>query len=637
MPTRVAAMTALAVLAAIAPAAGQETPAPVDVAPGPAAESTATPGASQAPTPPPSGESGPYGILLGTNIREDSWCRVLVPNKKGDAARADSILGDGVVDLGQYGTFRLSDKKWWDPQPTLDSSGNTHINGLYWTTPLLYTGAERGDSEMVREFFRLIAEWLRGHRSTKTRTWAVTQPIVAGERLWTLTCASDISGGARFVKATRKEATTRLRRFQLGGGTNNTALHSQGSALAAFCYLGEPGNRDRAARNLAALADYLVLPDGSDREGSPWYAYYTLRLMIDLAPVYQRCGVEYAPIAEAITRAERFLASAVDPGYHLAMLGDTHRAQLGPNWFPEDSVARWAATRGTDGQPPASLYDVFAGGYVFGRSSWTPLDGRQPTFYSVRIARPYTTAHVHSDLGSVTFHSHGQEFLGDPGPYRYDNSRTRDYIVGRSAHSVIRVAALKPGRNPTKTRARGTLGLRATAAAVGANGSKVLTTRTGPYDRSCLRDRTYSSATITRCVLYDPLTDALIVTDRVRAQGRIRAEQRWQVPPGVTVTVSGGGARLEAAGAAATMRFAGGGTLRTFRPGARGPDGWFTRGYGQLDRGTVIQRRAVFAKGTRRTWTTVVAAGAGAPAVSTSSGVVTVTRDSPTQFTIPAG
>jgi hypothetical protein len=230
---------------------------------------------------------------MGQNIREDAWCRLLVPNKKGDAAEADSIMDDNIVDLGQYGYYRLSANPNWKPQSTLDSSGNTHVNGLYWAVPLLYTGARRGDVPMVQRYFDLIADWLSKHKKKKTRTWSVTQPIIAGERLWTLTCASDISDGARFVKATRKEANTQIDKFKLGSGTNNTGIHSQGSALAAFCYLGDSAKRDIAANNLNRLADYLVLSDGSDREGSPWYAYYTLRLLENLAPVYTRCGVPY--------------------------------------------------------------------------------------------------------------------------------------------------------------------------------------------------------------------------------------------------------------------------------------------------------------------------------------------------------
>ena len=608
-------------------------PAPTD-SPVQSAEPSPSDSATPTQTPTPSASAGPYGIPMNQKIREDSWCRLLIPNKKGDAGRADSIMNDNIADLGQYGFYRLSAKPDWKPQRTLDSSGNTHVNGLYWATPLLYTGARRGDVPMVKRFYGLIGDWLGKHKKKKTRTWSVTQPIIAGERLWTLTCASDMSNGARFVKATRKEAKTQLKAFKLGGGTNNTAIHSQGSALAAFCYLGDTERRDRAAANLNRLADYLVLPDGSDREGSPWYAYYTLRLLTKLAPIYARCGEPYDQVAAAIKRQENFLAAAVDPNFYLVMKGDTHRAQLTKKWFAPESEVRWAATQGAEGQPPASLYEVFSGGYVFGRNSWTEVDGHRPSFFSVRVSRPYVTAHVHSDLGSVTFNSYGSEFVGDPGPYRYDSSAIRDYMVSRSGHSVIRVVE-KPTKKSKKKGKKSSLGL--ASASVAASGtSKVLATAKDPYNRTCLRDRTYISAVIKRCVYYDTGVDALVVVDSIKAKKRIRADQRWQIPNGVQVNPKRRGATLVTPTARARVKFAGGGVVRKYRPNNKRQDGWFTNGYGELVKGTVLQRGALLKKGKKRTWVTVIAAGTGTPRVGVADSVVSVSRGGATaRFTMP--
>jgi hypothetical protein len=625
------ALTILALMAGVSPViADPGTPST------PSDPVTESPSPTDTPTdpPPPEPQVGPYGIAMKQPLGEDSWCRQLLPNKKGDAARADSIMDDNIADLGQYGYYRLPKNPDWKPQRTLDSSGNTHVNGLYWTTPLLYTGARRGDTAMVERFFALTADWLSKHKKKKTRTWSVTQPIIAGERLWTLTCAADISNGARFVKATRKEANTQLRKFRLGGGTNNTAIHSQGSALAAFCYLGDTVKRDQVAGNLARLADYLVLPDGSDREGSPWYAYYTLRLLNKLSGVYQRCGVPYDRIWAATQRLEAFLAATVDPQFHLVMTGDTHRARLSKKWFSTDSPALWAATQGATGQPPASLYAVFAGGYVFGRNSWTEVDGHGPSAYSVRVARPYVTAHVHSDLGSVTYNSYGSELLGDPGPYRYDNSAIRDYVVSRSGHSVVRIIEKPKKKKPKKQKKR-----KARASSVSrlaaARSSSVLRTTSAGIDRTCLRDRTYLAAAIKRCVYYDAGIDALVVVDSIKAKKRIRADQRWQIPDGVKVNRKKRGATLVSPTARARIRLTGGGTVRKYRPTAKRQDGWFTRGYGEVARGTVLQRGELLRKGQTRTWIGVIAAGNSTPKVSVRDSTVSVTRNGTATMPLP--
>lgn len=652
MRSGLVALTVLAVLGSGAPALAEPTPtatpSPIEVSPSPS--STETPTAlptpararakstptsdpsTDAPTPSASATTtiGPYGITLGQPVPSESWCQTLRPPQKGDAAKAASIMDDNVVDLEQYGYYTLQNDPLWNRQKTADSSGNDHINGLNWALPLLYTGIQRDDPEMVNRFFDLIGDWLSKHKKKSTRTWAVTQPIIAGERLSTLTCAVDISAGARFVSATRKEATRQVDTFRLGGGTNNTGIHSQGAALAAFCYLQDDTGRNRATDNLNRLASYLVLPDGSDREGSPWYAYYTLRLMHKLEPTYSRCGQPYDAIQDAILRSEKFLAAAVDPNFQLVMNGDTMRAKLDKKWFAPDSVTRWAATGGQDGKAPSKLYNVFSGGYVFGRNSWTDVDGHRPTFYTVRASRPYVTAHVHSDLGSVTFHSYGTEWLGDPGPYRYDTSAIRNYMVSRSGHSVIRVTA-KPKAKKASITSLG-IGVRL---AVANEPSAVISAKAGPYNQTCLKDGTYSTARIKRCVYYDSTIDGLVVVDSIKATARIRADQRWQIPNGVSVTAGTDGATMTSSGAAARVLFSGGGDVRTYRPTAKRPDGWFTDGYGKLVKGTVLQRGSMMPKGSTLTWVTVIAAGESAPDVALKDNLVTVTRKHSKEFQIP--
>lgn len=544
-------------------------------------------------------------------------------------------MNDDLIDLGQYGTYSLGRSPAWGRQSSADSSGNTHVHGLLWTVPLLYTGARRGDAAMVQRMFDLISDWRADHRKKKTRTWSVTQPIIAGERLWTLTCASDISNGARFVAATSAEADRQVARFRLTG-SNNTMIHSQGAALAAYCYLGDAAGRGRAAANLAKLADYLVLPDGSDREGSPWYAHYTLQLLRRLEQVYSRCAVPYDRIAAARGRLESFLAHAIDPDFRLVMNGDTHRGYLSPSAFPATSVGRWAATRGTEGVPPTQLYRSFQGGYVFARNSWLDVDGHRPTFYSVRTSRgPSPTVHTHNDRGTVTFHSHGTEWIGDPGPYRYENSGLRSYLVGRSAHSLVRITERPKKKSKRKARRRATA-LPAVALPTVPSPSRVLSAEPLPSQKTCLSDGTYPAATITRCVYYDAGVDALVIVDQIAAHARVRADQRWQISPGVGVETRRRGALLNSASARARVAFRGGGSVRTLRPGSGRHDGWFTWGYGELVKGAVLQRGALLGKGGTRTWTTVIAAGQQTPSVRWSADTVTVSRHGvAASFTLP--
>jgi hypothetical protein len=51
-------------------------------------------------------------------------------------------------------------------------------------------------------------------------------------------------------------------------GTNNTDLIRQTGALAAYCWVGDWPQRDRAWANLVSVARGLIHDDGSDVEGS---------------------------------------------------------------------------------------------------------------------------------------------------------------------------------------------------------------------------------------------------------------------------------------------------------------------------------------------------------------------------------
>jgi hypothetical protein len=75
--------------------------------------------------------------------------------------------------------------------------------------------------------------------------------------------------------------------------------------------------------------------------------------------------------------------------------------------------------------------------------------------------------------------------------------------------------------------------------------------------------------------------------------------------------------------------------VRTLRPTKKRPDGWFTNAYGELAKGTTLQRGQAMPKGTRLSWVSVVAAGSSAPQVNLEGNQVTVTREKPATFTIP--
>ena len=78
-------------------------------------------------------------------------------------------------------------------------------------------------------------------------------------------------------------------------------------------------------------------------------------------------------------------------------------------------------------------------------AGWRPSPGGPDTYYSLRFSssRP-NTAHTHDDGGALTFYSRGVEWIGDPGPYRYENgSSLRWFMKSRAAHSSFTVSNVR--------------------------------------------------------------------------------------------------------------------------------------------------------------------------------------------------
>ena len=274
------------------------------------------------------------------------------------------------------------------------------------------------------------------------------------------------------------------------------------------------------------------------------------------------------------------------PDFKLQSLGDTINSSLRGTFGLGDWRAEWIRSGGTAGTPPTPVYTAFGGGYVFGRAGWRPSPGGPDTYYSLRFssARP-NTAHTHDDGGALTFYSRGVEWIGDPGPYRYENgSSLRWFMKSRAAHSSFTVSNVR----------------RATS-----NGVRKLTSNSdwtlGGNDTTCLADRTWGSVDVTRCTVYVRSVDAMIVTDYVKAtkiKGKVAQQnspqrvltQRWQLTPGIgaqnvndVITLSAGDKRVDV-----YKSGVGGWAVDPARNGSS--VGWFTGAWGEKLPGAVLSR-----------------------------------------------
>jgi hypothetical protein len=641
----VAGATAFALLTTPIAQAAEGDPAPVDPVftapadtapatdPAPPATDPAPPAADPSPPatdpvpptePAPPAEPTPPPFVMPAAL--GSWCTALFPPLKprNERRKAQELMA-GKVDMGPGGVYYLSERPNWRPQSGTDTSGDRHVHSLDWALPLLYRGVSKQNVRMVQRFQQLLRYWIEDNKSGRG-PW-VDGSIYGGLRTQTLVCAAQTLNDPVITQAALRDAQTMIRGFRsnrdVAFGTNNTELIRQTGAMAAYCWVGDPAGRDRGWQNVQAIARGLVHPDGSDVEGSPGYAQYIEKLLVQAERSAQACTLDPTPVSTVRGLLYQFVAQAVRPDFKLTSLGDTINQSLRGTFGIGDWRADWIRSGGAAGAPPTPIYTAFDGGYVFGRAGWNPAPGGADSYYSLRYSssRP-ATAHVHDDGAGLTFYSRGVEWIGDPGPYRYENgSSLRWFMKSRSAHSSFTVSSV------ARTKSRGVQKANSTS-----------DWQVGGNDNTCLVDRTWGSVTVTRCVTYVRSIDAMIVADHVRATrakgAKARAlTQRWQLTPGVAGEYANGVLTLLAGDKRLDIHKSGLGDwkVQTARNGSS--VGWFTGAWGEKRPGAVLSRSArIGAKAGAQTLVTVLVPrvdGEAVPVVIDANGV-TVTRNGTT-------
>ena len=587
---------ALAVVALLATPLGSAQALPLrapseDPSPSPAPAPSASTPAAPAPTESAPTPAAPAPLVMPTSL--GSWCTALFPQRKPGAQRAKArAIMAGTVDMGKGGTYKLAERPNWRPQSGTDTSGDRHVHSLDWALPLLYQGVTAQNPAMVQRFRDLLYYWIDDHQTG--RGYWVDGSIYGGLRTQTLVCAAQTLNDQKIIDAALRDSQTMIRGFRSNRtaaiGTNNTDLIRQTGALAAYCWVQDPPGIARAWANIEALARGLVHPDGSDVEGSPAYAAYMEALLTDAERAGANCGQSTATVTELRGLLYQFVAQAFRPDFRLTSLGDSVNSGLRDSFGVGDWRADWIRSSGAAGAPPTPVYTTFDGGYVFGRAGWRPQPGGPDTFYSLRFSssRP-DTAHTHDDGGGMTLFSRGVEWIGDPGPYRYDNgSSLRYFMKSRPAHSSFTVS------NVPRTKSGNVLKSFANS-----------DWREGGNDTTCLVDRTWGSVTVTRCAVYVRSVDAVIVADYADAKrlpGKRKAlrgkpprevTQRWQLPPGIgalsyendVLTLGTGDARLD-------VHKSGPGNWDIKAAGSGSNAGWFTGQWGERLPGAVVSRQA---------------------------------------------
>ncbi len=184
----------------------------------------------------------------------------------------------------------------------------------------------------------------------------------------------------------------------------------------------------------------------------------------------------------------------------------------------------------------------------------------------------------------MTLYSRGVSWIGDPGPYRYENgSLLRHFMRSRAAHSSVTVSGVPRTRSKKVVR----VNTRSDAPQ-------------GGNDLSCLRDNTWRSVKVTRCVTYVRNIDAFVVADYVDARRAKKSKraltQRWQLSPGVGVESNGDMLSLVSGDRRVDIAKGGPGRWDITSARPRSNVGWFTGNWGEKVPGAVLSRQTKIKK-----------------------------------------
>lgn len=480
-----------------------------------------------------------------------------------DNKRAIDILIRRRTTIAPYGTLRISKNPNWRRQKSLDYSGNGHMHSLFWALPLLRVGVKTRNKRMIKRFYQLIYDWIKDNPPKKPRQPSAYGQIESGYRMLTFTCA--FAGPAPkpkiLLKAMKREQKVASKNWR---AVNNASFHQASGIYAMGCVTGNRRYMRRGLSLLNRITGTMISADGAVREGSVSYAFSTYGWTKQEMMRVASCGSRIPAKLRRVDRIPNYLAMAIRPDRRFESIGDGHPDIANPRYAPLNSWWQFAATRGTSGVRPTSLYRAYSSGIVFGRSGWgVNQPFKNETFYSLRNGPgPEYQYHAHRDALSLTLAAAGRQLLLDPGQYRLRGGAIGSYLRGRSAHNTVSATGMKSSSTIPRLR---------------------LASSTSEGDYTAILDRPYKKSTIERKVWYDRKGGFFVVMDDVRLAKTATLYQNWNFAPDRSVELSRGAAHTSGTGANLSVISVG--NLPSYRiyRGSKTPlAGWSALKYGSV-------------------------------------------------------
>lgn len=487
-------------------------------------------------------------------------------------SEVDELLA-GRLTMAPHPGWELPSDPTWREDPFSDRNWMFQFHMLRWLEPLRRAAA-KGDDAAYAMWLRWVQDWAAKNPPGSARSrWAWTD-MSDGIRAQQLCLAAPLVSERSPELLEWLERTIRVHAEHLADprnmGNANHALHQQESLFIAGRVLQEPRLWQLALERMGSLLTEQYDEQGVNAEGATAYHHNNYLWWERTLERIDREGLERPAGSDRHHEAPVEIAHATRPDGTLVTIGDTDPMSPRAVTTPE---VQWVTTDGAAGSPPTDTLRVYDSGYVFGRSGWG--DAQRPfsehAFFSLRFG-PSDRVHGHPDGTSLTFSSAGVNWVVDPGKYQYGNSEPRDHFFSRGAHSVVSIVGKKPQR---------TANVELVRAAIGEDLAEF-----------ALVDDSYRGLLLTRRVVWSRTGEYLVIVDDVMSRRRVRAVQRWQLGPEVSVQLGPDRADLSAGVSSARLSFLSPGVeVETLR-GRESPfDGWVSTGWKQMAPGSVVHAR----------------------------------------------
>lgn len=318
-------------------------------------------------------------------------------------------------------------------------------------------------------------------------------------------------------------------------------------------------------------------PDGVNREQAVYYQHEVMDMMLLCLRLGQANGDSFpAAYLERLERLAEFIASVMDVGGQVPMIGDADDAKMvrlshEPGWchyrsllascallfdradfarkagglddktrwlFGDEAAVRWPGLAATGRPAPAPRLAFPEGGYyLLGAALDTPEEVRV-VVDAAPLGYLSIAAHGHADALAFTLSSHGEELLIDPGTYAYHTLKTwRDYFKGTSAHNTVRV----DGQDQSENGGNFMWLRKANSRMTEHRPEGGLQVFEGEHDGY---RRLADAVTHRRRVEFDVAARRLRVTDTLQCQGRHEVELHWHFAPGLQLSHEAGQLRV---------------------------------------------------------------------------------------------